>query len=180
MIKKSIIIALVVILAGAVSVGAYDAYQGNSTLDLPDVNLLQGNAGGQGRQQGQRQGQQGQRQGQQGQNGRQNGSGNGTGIPQEHEWVTLTGSVISDSPQGLLVDTAEQGELTLNLGKPGFAEEQAVVFNPGDTVTILGFDQSGVFQVGQITNNTTDETLFLRDPNGRPLWAGRGGQGGSN
>ena len=95
--------------------------------------------------------------------------------------MTLTGNVIAVSSQQLEVDTAEQGELTLKLGKPGFAEAQAVVFNPGDAVTVLGFDEGGMFQAGQITNDTTGEILMLRDPNGRPLWAGQGqGKGGNN
>jgi hypothetical protein len=99
----------------------------------------------------------------------------------EHDWVTLTGRVLATDQHSLTVDTAEQGELTLDLGMPGFASEQGVAFNPGDQVTITGFEENGMFQAGQIDNETTGESLLLRDPNGRPLWAGRGqgqGQGG--
>jgi hypothetical protein len=47
-------------------------------------------------------------------------------------------------------------------------------------VTVLGFSSEGEgFQAGQVNNDTTGEVLMLRDPNGRPLWAGQGqGQGG--
>jgi uncharacterized protein YdeI (BOF family) len=105
--------------------------------------------------------------------------------PVEHDWVTLTGTVLSTDQQSLTVDTTEQGELTLELGMPGFASEQGVAFNPGDQVTITGFEENGMFQAGQIDNEATGESLLLRDPNGRPLWAGRGqsqggGQGQSN
>jgi hypothetical protein len=95
-----------------------------------------------------------------------------------HDWVTLTGTVLSTDQQSLTVDTAEQGELTLALGNPGFASEQGVAFNPGDQVTITGFEENGMFQAGQVDNETTGESLLLRDPNGRPLWAGRGQGGG--
>ncbi len=97
-----------------------------------------------------------------------------------HNWLTLTGIVLSgDLQQGIIVDSQEMGQLSLSMGRPGFASEQEVAFSPGDEVTIFGFEGEGnMFQVGQITNDTTGATLYLRDPNGRPLWAGRGqGQG---
>jgi hypothetical protein len=97
----------------------------------------------------------------------------------QHEWLTVKGTVASfDQQQGLVVDTVEQGQLTLSLGPVGFAEQQEVTFTPGDSVTMQGFvGEQGAFVAGQITNDTTGATLLLRDPNGRPLWAGRG-QGG--
>ena len=200
MIKRIIIIGvLAFILLGATAVAAYDTYQGESTLDLPDASFLtagQGNGQGQGQGQGQGNGQgQGASQGQgqgagpgqghgsnaQGQGG--NGAGQGQQPQQQdHDWVTISGSVISTEQQGLLVDTVEQGELLLNLGRPGFADEQAVAFNAGDAVTIDGFESpEGMFVAGAIINETSGQTLHLRDPNGRPLWAGQGqggGQGG--
>ena len=109
-------------------------------------------------------------------------SDDGTGVPQamaNNEWITVSGTVRSQSQQGLMVDTVEMGQLMLQMGPPWFATEQGVVFDPGDAVTILGFTgESATFQAGAITNETTGATLQLRDPNGRPLWAGRGGQGG--
>jgi hypothetical protein len=98
----------------------------------------------------------------------------------EHSWLTLKGTVVAFDEQGLTVDTAERGRLELRLGPPGFAVEQGITFTEGETVTILGFDgDEGIFQAGEITNDAAGTTLYLRDPNGRPLWAGRGqGQGG--
>jgi len=115
----------------------------------------------------------------QGQDGQ--GQGNGSGVPQamvDKEWTTLSGTVDSQTQQGLVVDTAEMGQLMLQMGPPWFAAGQGVTFNPGDAVSIVGFAGEGsTFQAGAITNETTGATLQLRDPNGRPLWAGRGGQG---
>ena len=189
MIKKIVVTALIIILVGAAGAAAYDASQSKSTLDLSTDDLFasgQGQGrqgGGQGQGQGQgRQGQsqqgQGKGQGQRGQ-GQGQGQGNDAGQAIQHEWVTLSGTVVSMDQQSMTVDTVEQGELTLELGMPGFADEQAVTFESGDAVTITGFEENGMFQAGQINNETTGETLFLRDPNGRPLWAGQGqGQGG--
>ena len=56
MIKRIIIATLILVLVGAVGVGAYDAYQGNSSLDLSVDNLF-GSSQAQGRGQGQGQGQ---------------------------------------------------------------------------------------------------------------------------
>jgi hypothetical protein len=193
------------ILVGTVGVAAYDSYQGNSSLRLPDLEVLQANTGqgrlageqvqggggqrgrgfgqnnqpGQGQAQAERQqGQRGQRrQGQQGDQGNSSGQGQGSGVPQaaDHEWVTLTGEVVAADQQGLTVATEAAGQLNLAMGPAWFAGQQAISFDSGDVVTIIGFEgEEGMFQAGQITNDTTGDTLHLRDPNGRPLWAGQG------
>jgi len=178
MLKKIIVGTLIVLLAGAVTVGAYAASQGNSSFDLPNIDLAQANgaAGPQGnggmRGQSQQQGR--------GQHGQQ-AQGSAAGQPQaiNAQWRTVTGSVVSANAQSLVVETDSMGQLTLQLGQPGFAGEQGVTFNPGDTVIIAGFDgENGLFVAGEITNSRTGAALLLRDPNGRPLWAGRGQGGG--
>jgi hypothetical protein len=136
----------------------------------------QGAQGGQGRRGGQGQGQMG--------NGQMQGQGQmGSNQQFQPEWQTLTGTVVELQAQGLLVDTAEQGELLLNLGRPGFADQQNISFNSGDAITIDGFiGDEGFFVAGVIRNEANGQSLQLRDPNGRPLWAGPGqmqnGQGG--
>lgn len=96
-----------------------------------------------------------------------------------NDWFTMTGQVSNVGRNGLTVQTHERGQVTLQLGRPGFAAQQGVNFNVGDTLTILAFDSpEGLIQAGEVTNNTTQQVLYLRDPNGRPLWAGQGGGGG--
>lgn len=195
MLKSILIGTIVIVLLGALAVGFYDSMRGASSFSLPQWNSAQaqGQGGGhqgqgQGRGNGQGQGQgrgQGQGQGQgngqgRGRGGNGQGQGQGQGTPVEHTWVTLQGTVSSfDGQQTLSVETGERGQLDLWLGPTGYAAQQGVIFNPGDAVTILGFDSpNGSFQAGEITNNTSGTTLYLRDPNGRPLWAGQGnGQG---
>jgi hypothetical protein len=184
MIKNVLLALLVVILLGAVIVGFYDSARGASNFSLPTWNSSQaqgqGQGGGQGN--GQGRGHQGQGNGQgQGQRGG-NSQGQGQGTPVQHTWITLKGTVAAfDGQQTLTVDTAERGQLDLWLGRVGYASQQGVTFNADDSVTILGFDgTNGQFQAGEITNDATGQTLYLRDPNGRPLWAGQGnGQGQS-
>ena len=171
MAKQIIIGVLIMILVGAVGVGVYDAVQGDSTFETPELDVSALIPGGQ---QGQGQG------GGQGHQGQGEQGGNPAEMSHDHDWVTLTGTVISADAQSLQVETAEQGEIAFQLGLPGFAEQQAVEFTAGDAVTILGFEgEEGMFEAGQINNDTTGEILMLRDPNGRPLWAGQG-QGQSN
>lgn len=72
--------------------------------------------------------------------------------------------------------------------KPGnlvsFAD-QGVTFQVGDEVIVVGFYQAEQFTAGDITQVATGLRVLLRDPNGRPLWAGSsnnggGGNGGGN
>jgi len=191
MFKKIVISTLVIILVGAVIVGAYDIYQGRSSLELPEVSLAANAASGQGIGSGQGQGQgQGRGQGQGQGQGRGQGQGQGQGMMQnqsqsqmtQHQWSTLQGTVAAIDAQSMTIDTAEQGQLTLELGPAGFAEQQGVMFAPGDEVAVQGFDESGMFHAAEITQMTSGQSLQLRDPNGRPLWAGQaqGGQGQGN
>jgi hypothetical protein len=89
-------------------------------------------------------------------------------------WLTLNGTILTAGRSTLTVNTAEQGELTLSLGEAGFVQSQGVTFQQGDKVKIVGFWQGTRFQAGEIDNLTTGQRVMLRDPNGRPLWAGPG------
>ncbi len=183
MLKSILIGTIVIVLLGALAVGFYDSMRGASSFSLPQWNSAQAQGQGGGHGNGQGSGHQGQGQGNgqgrdRGGNGQGQGQGQGTSV--EHIWVTLQGTVsFFDGQQTLTVETTERGQLDLWLGPAGYAEQQGITFNPGDAVTILGFDSpNGPFQAGEITNNTGGATLYLRDPNGRPLWAGQGnGQG---
>lgn len=47
---------------------------------------------------------------------------------------------------------------------------------PGDELVLIGFYEGDRFEIGNVTNNTTQQTLAVRSETGRPLWAG-GGRG---
>jgi hypothetical protein len=90
------------------------------------------------------------------------------------EWQTVIGTVSS-------VD-ASHAEIMLSDGRSievggrawQLAAAQNFTANAGDSVTLHGFDENGVFQIGQIDNQNNGQTLSLRDTTGRPLWSGRG------
>ena len=89
-------------------------------------------------------------------------------------WQTVIGTVSS-------VD-ASHAEIILSDGRSvevggrawQLAAAQNFTAHAGDSVTLHGFDENGVFQIGQIDNQSNGQTLSLRDTTGRPLWAGRG------
>ena len=98
----------------------------------------------------------------------------------ESDSITFEAKVIKALPNAQFIVEADTGsgkhEVLAHIA--GKMRKHFIRIVPGDTVTVLGFDENGNFQAGQITNESTGEILLLRDPNGRPLWAGRGQGGG--
>ena len=118
----------------------------------------------------------------------QNGNGlqDGSGVPQPQaqvspdQWITVEGAITAMAQNTLTVQTTDGAVLVLSLGRSGFAAEQGVVFAIGDQVKVIGYDNNGQFRAGEIDNLTQGGRLMLLDPNGRPLWAGPGGNGGGS
>ncbi len=112
--------------------------------------------------------------------GNGNGENGGQGqvqIPAD-EWVTVDGTVTALTNNGLVIQTTNAQTLTVSFGRADFWQTQEVSFAVGDAISMLGFWQADQFHAGQVIKTTTDERILLRDPNGRPLWAGPGrGQG---
>jgi hypothetical protein len=109
------------------------------------------------------------------------GAASGTGqaqVPAE-EWVTVAGTVLSLTTNGLVMQTDDAQPLTISLGQPNFWPAQNVTLAAGDAVELRGFWQADQFHVGQLTKIATGERILLRDPNGRPLWGGPGRNQGS-
>lgn len=94
------------------------------------------------------------------------------------EWVTIEGSVTALTNNGVIIQTPDAQALTISFGRADFWQTQNIVFEVGDAISMLGFWQGDQFNPGQVTKVSTGERILLRDPNGRPLWAGPGrGQG---
>jgi hypothetical protein len=95
----------------------------------------------------------------------------GEGQAQVDAWITIQGVVVNLDENELIVDG--DGELITVANRPWwFAQEQGFNATPDDTVTLTGFYEDDAFEVGKITNNTTNESVLIRQENGRPLWAG--------
>ncbi len=96
------------------------------------------------------------------------------------QWVTVEGTVTALTNNGLVVRTTDAQTLTVSFGRTDFWQSQSVTFATGDEISMLGFWQGDQFSAGQVTKTATDERILLRDPNGRPLWAGPGRGQGNN
>lgn len=173
MTAKTIVVgSLVTILAGALVVGALDA-RPTGTASEQNEAQTQTLAAGRGQPQGN--GNLGQGQGPD--NADQNAENNATpGTPQPQanvgDWLTLSGSIEAVEMNGLSVVTDAGEPLWVQLGQSRYWQSQDVTFSAGDRVSITGFYEDGQFQAGSVTNETTRQTLTLRDANGRPMWAG--------
>lgn len=112
-----------------------------------------------------------------------NGLADGTHTQQPQaevdEWVTVSGTISEMVRSQMTITTADGQTISFQSGQPSFMATQGVVFNVGDEIEVLGFWQGDTFNAGDITKVATGERVMLRDPNGRPLWAGIGGSGGS-
>ena len=87
----------------------------------------------------------------------------------------MTGIVNSFDGVGVSLTTADGAPLWVQFGQSRYVTAQGVTFTAGDHITVNGFEENGQFQAGTVVNDTTGQTLNLRDTTGRPLWAG--GQG---
>jgi hypothetical protein len=104
--------------------------------------------------------------------------GAGTGQANVDEWLTLDGTVVSMDSYALIVETVDGQEITVQ-GRPWlFIQESGLVLQVRERVQLIGFDDAGEFEVGQIANLTSGDSVQIRDESGRPLWAGGGRRGG--
>ena len=200
MAKKVLMGMLIVVVIGAVVVGVADALTGKSVAaqaaaqSATQTQAVAGNGQGYAGGQGQTQTQtgtgtqpQGQGQGYRGGQGTSNGAGGpgqttnpNPGTPQANitQTVTIAGVVQSFDGVGLSVITDDGAPLWVQLGQSRYVSAQGVTFTANDHITATGFYENGQFQAISVVNDTTGQTLTLRDASGRPLWAG--GNGRSN
>lgn len=101
---------------------------------------------------------------------------------QVDEWISVEGELIAFQNGSMTISTPDGELLSFKTGQPRFLVEQGVSFQVGDQVIVLGFyADTGEFMAGEITQVMSGARAMLRDPNGRPLWAGPGnGRGNGN
>ncbi len=98
------------------------------------------------------------------------------------DWVTLRGVISSVTNGNVTLNVDDGTVLNLQMGQPQFWQSQGVALNAGDQVEVLGFWSGSQFMAGDVRKVATGETIMLRDPNGRQMWAGPGrndAQGGN-
>ena len=99
------------------------------------------------------------------------------GRAEVEDWVELSGTVAEVDEHDMLVEL-ENGETLSVSGRPWrFALENAFEASNGDAVTLIGFYEGDRFEVGTLTNESSGQSLVIRDESGRPMWAGGGREG---
>ncbi len=106
------------------------------------------------------------------------GTGDGTQQPepqvQVDEWLTYRGTLMSYQGGMMTLGTDDGQLIAFQTGRPNFFASQGVTFQVGDEISVTGFYQNDQFMAGEVVKIATGERVMLRDPNGRPLWAGPG------
>lgn len=97
---------------------------------------------------------------------------NAEGQVLEAEWLTKNGSVKSINEDIWVVTLADGESLELTGRMIRFMDEQGFAVSVDDNLTINGFIEGTLFEVGRITNETTGQSITIRDELGNPLWSG--------
>ncbi len=103
----------------------------------------------------------------------------GDGIPDANveAWVTLEGTVTFIDEDVLKVTTSTGESISIENRAWWFALDQGINLAAGDAVSLVGFYDDEVFEVGTLTNLNSGQSISMRDDYGRPLWSGRGNNG---
>lgn len=88
------------------------------------------------------------------------------------EQTTLEGIVVETDE--LFIATAAGETVQVGLGPSTYRESLGFVLKLGDRVRVSGYREDDEFKAIQLENQTTGQSIVLRDPSGRPMWAGQG------
>ncbi len=108
------------------------------------------------------------------------GEGFGVGLAEVDDQVTLNGTVVSISPEILVIELTDGSLLEVEGRVLSFLNEKGFSLSSGDDLKITGFYEGDSFEVIQITNDGSGQTIRVRDQDGRPFWAGGRQNGGGN
>lgn len=116
--------------------------------------------------------------------GRQDEDQTGNPDPQvtSGEWADYEGNVVSIDSSMILVEMEDGFEIMIEGRALVFMQDSGFVTNVGNTLLISGFYEDDEYKVATIIDQTTGESIVVRDEGGRPGWAGNGwgGSGSSD
>jgi hypothetical protein len=112
-----------------------------------------------------------------GQNDSAAGNGEGIGLADVETWEDPIAVTVDSVASDLWIVSNDEGfELEIEGRTLSFMLDYGFQAQVGDELVLTGFYEDGQFEIGNIFNNRTQQTLAIRETSGRPLWAG-GGQG---
>lgn len=96
------------------------------------------------------------------------------GEQEDHQWIHLSGEIIQADESGMIVVVEEEILVDITGRAWRFVQEIGYAPDFGDQVNLTGFYESSEFKPESIEDPISGELYLLRDPSGRPLWAGGG------
>jgi hypothetical protein len=105
--------------------------------------------------------------------------GTQTGIADVTAWEEPIRVIIASVTEELWLVSNDDGfEFEIEGRMLSYLVEQGFTADVGDELTLIGFYEGDKFDIGQISNETTGQSMVVREESGRPLWAGgrRGGK----
>ncbi len=93
------------------------------------------------------------------------------------DWQTVKGIVVETDELVIQLDSGEK--LQIGLGPSHYRESQGFELSAGERVQVDGYPEDGEFKAAKVVKLDSGESIVLRDPSGRPMWAGQGRRSGS-
>lgn len=111
-------------------------------------------------------------------NSKGRGQGKGQQASAEHQMqagdgVEYEGTLV-ETGQHLVLETEDGQMIEMGIGPSTYFETLDFALSVGDQISATGFHEDGEFKVQNLTNQTTGQSVALRDSTGRPAWAGQG------
>jgi cytochrome c553 len=110
----------------------------------------------------------------QGQQGNQDVGGTAVSTPaagQQGTALQFSGEVLSVNNNLLTFTNSADGALIeAMLGPPWFWSENSIPLNPGDQISLEGFESTDHMEINWLINMSSGESIQLRNENGMPVW----------
>ena len=117
-------------------------------------------------------------------NGQNRQGGNQTGVPDPQATVgdlaNYEGIVTSFESDLIIIEATDGTEIVIEGRALSYLEEIGFTTNIGTSYAITGFYEDGEYKIITLQDQSTSETFIVRDPSGRPGWAGNGWGGNSS
>jgi hypothetical protein len=94
------------------------------------------------------------------------------------DWQTVEGIVVETDELVIQLDSGKN--LQIGLGPSHYRDSQGFALSAGERVQVDGYLEDGEFKAAKVVKLDSGESIVLRDPSGRPMWAGRGRRSGSS
>ena len=100
------------------------------------------------------------------------GGQEGVGQARVDTWLELAGTVTDVNAHDLAIEL-DSGEAVSVSGRAWqFAQQNDFTAAAGDSVKLTGFYEGERLEIGEIVNESSGQSILIRDDSGRPFWSG--------